>query len=61
MNPMTKREAIGRLILTPILSVVAPVILVPLAALDGIREHFKDLPDAYRNDWHDFKQAWRSL
>ena len=61
MNPMTKSEAVGRLILTPILAVVAPFIIAPLAALAGIREHFEDLPEAYRNDWHNFKLAWATL
>ena len=61
MSPMTKSEAIGRLILTPVLTVVAPFIIAPLAALDGIREHFEDLPEAYRNDWKNFKQAWETL
>ena len=61
MNQMSKSEAIGRLILTPILAVVGPFIIAPLAAWDGIRDHFEDLPEAYRNDWHNFKLAWATL
>lgn len=61
MNPMTKSEALGRLILTPILAIVGPLIIAPLAALNGILEHFEDLPEAYRNDWQNFKTAWVTL
>ena len=61
MNPMTKSEAIGRLILTPILAVVGPLIIAPLAAWVGIRDAFEDLPEAYRNDWKNFKLAWETL
>lgn len=61
MNPMTKSEALGRLILTPILALVAPFIIAPLAAWAGIRAEFEDLPEAYRYDWQNFKTAWVTL
>ena len=61
MNPMTKSEAIGRLILTPVLAVVGPFIIALLAAWVGILEAFEDLLEAYRNDWENFKQAWETL
>ena len=61
MNPMTKSEALGRLILTPVLVIVAPFIVAPLAAWAGIRATFEALPEAYRNDWQNFKTAWATL
>ena len=61
MNPMTKSEAVGRLILTPILAIVGPFIVALLAAWVGILDAFEDLPEAYRNDWKNFKQAWETL